>query len=71
MSINIYKNIELINGIYDTLFNSEEIRDKSFLMVLIFEAGFKNQRIKIGGKLAKMVKNQLTEIKDMIRLHEH
>ena len=66
MSINIYKNLDLLGKIMRDLFDGEDIKDRALMMVLIYEGGISQKKIKIGGKLAKLVKNNIEGIKGIV-----
>ena len=68
MCINIYRRLPEIEGAIKSVFSDSveaEIRQPNMLIVLIFEAVIKGEKLKIGGKLSRMVKDnkdQLTSI---------
>ena len=68
MAINIYQNLPELEKAVKEVFSDSyeaEIRQPNMLIVLIHEAIIKGEKIKIGGKLSRMVKDnkdQLTEV---------
>jgi len=55
VTINVYKRIADIGHAIDTLI-TEPVKDRHMLMVLIHEGAMMNEKLKIGGKLATLVK---------------
>jgi putative methyltransferase len=60
--IEIVRNRSAIEGIIDTYFSDDNIKDRELLMVFIYEYYFSDRKVKIGGKLMKMVKSKKDEI---------
>src|SRR4051812_4471225 len=54
--VEIIRNKTAIENIIDIYFSNEIIKDKELLMVFIYEYYFSDKKIKIGGKLMKLVK---------------
>lgn len=61
MAINIYHRLGDLEKAIKEVFsdNYEAVRQPGMLIVLVHEAAVQNQKIKIGGKLSRMVKDHL------------
>lgn len=55
-----------INKAIEQVYTGDLVIDKPMLMVLIYEGIIKEQRIKMGGKLSKMVKQKTPELKALL-----
>jgi len=65
MCINIYRRLPDIEAAIKTVFSDNytaEIRQPNMLIVLIFEHIIKGEKLKIGGKLSRMVKDNKEEL---------
>eukprot|EP00347_Sterkiella_histriomuscorum_P009738 403340074 len=66
VSINTYKRYRDIKGAIEQVFSNENVRDYYLLVVLIHEGAIMNEKIKIGGKLSKMVKTHKEELQAIL-----
>jgi putative methyltransferase len=55
-----------IENIIDIYFSNEMVKDKELLKVFIYEYFFSDKKIKIGGKLMKLIKSKKDEISNYI-----
>ena len=73
MSINIYRRLNDIEAAMKDVFSGSleaEVRQPNMLIVLIHEAAIKHEKIKIGGKLARMVKDNLEPLRAILKATE-
>ena len=69
MCINIYRRLPEIEDAIKTVFSDSveaEIRQPNMLIVLIFEAVIKGEKLKIGGKLSRMVKDNKEKLTSLL-----
>jgi hypothetical protein len=62
MGINVYKRSEDIARVIEELFGDHQIKDRYMLMVLVHEGVIMDEKLKIGGKLSTMVKQNKAEL---------
>jgi putative methyltransferase len=55
-----------IENIIDLFFSEEAIKDKELFMVFVYEYYFSDRKVKIGGKLMKMIKSRKEEVEKYI-----
>lgn len=66
VSINTYKRKDDIQKAINELFSNETIKDYYMFMILIHEGAIQNEKIKIGGKLSKLVKTHKQELQAIL-----
>ena len=73
MCINIYRRLPDIEGAIKTIFSDSyeaEIRQPNMLIVLIYEHIIKGEKLQIGGKLSRMVKDNKEKLQAILGTEE-
>lgn len=69
LSMEIIKNKQIIHEIIKNYFNDDTINNINLLKILIYEMCIKNRKCKMGGKIAKIVKDKKDLVKKYISKH--
>lgn len=70
MSINIYRRLAELEAAVKTVFSDSyeaEVRQPNLLLVLVFDFICQNNKLKIGGKLSRMVKDNETQLRQLLK----